>query len=159
LPALEFFEALGSANELLPAEHGTKKGLTVEYLQNFDITNQMNILRLICGLFFVPHIYAKFFVPEALGFFIASGVRQPKAWLYAACVIETTIALGLVLAILPFWAALLGCLHLLLALSFVWKVTKGKWLWNIGGYEYCLFWAICCLVVAMGYYRGGHLLV
>ena len=32
-----------------------------------------------------------------------------------------------------------------------WKVTKGKWLWNIGGYEYCLFWAICCLVVAMHY--------
>jgi hypothetical protein len=30
-------------------------------------------------------------------------------------------------------------------------VTKGKWLWNIGGYEYCLFWAICCLVVAMHY--------
>ena len=42
----------------------------MEYLQNFDITNQMNVLRLICGLFFVPHIYAKFFVPEALGFFM-----------------------------------------------------------------------------------------
>jgi len=129
----------------------------VEYLQNFDITNQINILRLICGLFFVPHIYAKFFVPEALGFFIASGAKQPKVWLYAACVIETIVALGLVFAIFPFWAAVLGCLHLLVALFFVWKVTKGKWLWNIGGYEYCLFWAICCLVVAMGYHRGGHL--
>jgi hypothetical protein len=39
--------------------------------------------------FFVPHIYAKFFVPEALGFFVASGVKPPKVWLYAACVIET----------------------------------------------------------------------
>jgi putative oxidoreductase len=107
--------------------------------------------------FFVPHIYAKFFVPEALGFFTASGVKQPKVWLYAACVIETIVALGLVFAIFPFWAALLGCLHLLVALSFVWKVTEGMWLWNIGGYEYCLFWAICCLVVAMDYYRGGHL--
>ena len=66
----------------------------MEYLQNFDITNQMNTLRLICGLFFVPHIYAKIFVPEALGFFIASGVKQPKAWLYAACVIETIVAFG-----------------------------------------------------------------
>jgi putative oxidoreductase len=141
-----------------PPWKGTKKGVAVEYLQNFDITNRMNILRLICGLFFVPHIYAKFLVPEALGFFIASGVRQPKVWLYAACVIETVITLGLVFAIFPFWAALLGCLHLLVALSFVWKVTKGKWLWNIG-YEYCLLWAICCLVVAMGYYRGGHLFI
>ncbi len=30
------------------------------YLQNFDLTNEFNILRLICGLFFIPHIYAKF---------------------------------------------------------------------------------------------------
>ena len=81
----------------------------MEYLQNFDITNQINILRLICGLFFVPHIYAKFFAPEALGFFIASGVKQPKMWLYAACVIETIVTSGLVFAIfrsgLPCWAA------------------------------------------------------
>ena len=111
------------------------------YLQNFDIMNQVNILRLISGLFFVPHIYAKFFVPEALGFFVASGVKPPKVWLYVACIIESIIAVGLVLAIFPFWAALLGCFHLLVALCFVWKVTKGKWLWNIGGYEYCLFWA------------------
>ena len=88
---------------------------------------------------------------------MASGLKPPKVWLYVACVIETIVALGLIFAIFPFWAALLGCLHLLVALSFVWKVTKGKWLWNIGGYEYCLFWAICCLIVAMDYYRGGHL--
>jgi putative oxidoreductase len=129
------------------------------YLQNFDIMNQVNILRLISGLFFVPHIYAKFFVPDALGFFVASGVKPPKVWPYVACVIESIIAVGLVLAIFPFWAALLGCFHLLVALCFVWKVTKGKWLWNIGGYEYCLFWAICCLVVAMDYYAVGRLSV
>ena len=119
----------------------------MEYLQNFDITNQVNILRLICGLFFVPHIYAKFFVPEALGFFVASGLKPPKLWLNVACVIETVVALGLIFAVFPFLSRGTG----------VWKVTKGKWLWNIGGYEYCLFWAICCLIVAMDYYRGGHL--
>ena len=42
------------------------------YWQNFDLTQGINILRLICGLFFIPHIYAKFFVPEALGFFKAA---------------------------------------------------------------------------------------
>jgi hypothetical protein len=50
-------------------------------------------------------------------------------------------------------AGALGSVHLLVAGGAVWKVTKGKWLWNIGGFEYCLFWAICCLVVAM-YYAG-----
>jgi putative oxidoreductase len=129
----------------------------LQYLQNFDLTNQMNILRLICGLFFVPHIYAKFFVPEALGFFVASGLKPAKVWLYAACVIETIVAAGLIFVVFPLLAALLACLHLLTALFFVWKVTKGKWLWNIGGCEYCLFWAICCLIVAMSYYNHNHL--
>jgi hypothetical protein len=30
-----------------------------------------------------------------------------------------------------------------------WRYSGGKWLWQIGGYEYPLFWAICCVVVAM----------
>jgi hypothetical protein len=46
-------------------------------------------------------------------------------------------------------------LHLLVAAVGVYKVT-GKWLWNIGGFEFCLFWAICCWIVAMhAYYAGG----
>ena len=56
-----------------------------------------------------------------------------------------------IFAILPFYAAALGFIHLLVAAAAVWKVMKGKWLWNIGGYEYCVFWAISCLVVAMSY--------
>jgi putative oxidoreductase len=123
------------------------------YLQNFDLTHGINILRLICGLFFIPHIYAKFFVPEALGFFVAAKFRPPAGWMYTACVIECFLAFGLIFAILPVLAGALSFVHLLVAGGAVWKVTKGKWLWNIGGYEYCLFWAICCLVVAM-YYAG-----
>ena len=47
-------------------------------VQAFDLTNPYNILRLICGLFFIPHIYAKFFVPEALGFFVAAKFKPPN---------------------------------------------------------------------------------
>ena len=36
--------------------------------QNFDLTNGINILRLICGLFFIPHIVGKFTVPATLEF-------------------------------------------------------------------------------------------
>ena len=115
------------------------------YMQNFDLTNEINILRLICGLFFIPHIYAKFYVPEALGFFVAAKFNLLKTWMYISCIIEVFIAIGLIFAIYPFIAGALGCVHLLIASAAVRKVTKGKWLWNIGGYEYCLFWAICCL--------------
>ena len=124
------------------------------YLQNFNPTDGINILRVICGLFFIPHIYAKFFVPEALGFFVAAKFNPPKTWMYVACVIEIIIATGLIFAILPFYAGVLGFIHLLVAAAAVWRVTGGKWLWNIGGYEYCVFWAISCLVVAM-HYRGA----
>ena len=121
------------------------------YLENFDLTQGINILRLICGLFFIPHIYAKFFVPEALGFFKAAKFDPPAVWMYTACVIETFLAAGLIFAILPFYAGVLAFIHLLIAGAAVWKVTNCKWLWNIGGFEYCVFWAICCLIVAMHY--------
>jgi putative oxidoreductase len=117
-------------------------------LQNFDLTNEFNILRLICGLFFIPHIYAKFFVPEALGFFVAAKFKPPATWMYAACVIEIVVAFGLIFGVYTAYAGAVGFVHLLVAAAAVYKVT-GKWLWNIGGSEYCVFWAIACLVVAM----------
>lgn len=118
-------------------------------MQNFDLTNGFNILRIICGAFFIPHLYAKFFVPEALGFFVAAKFKPPAVWMYIACAIETVLAIGLIFGIYTFYVGILGFLHLLVAAAAVYKVTAGKWLWNIGGCEYCVFWAICCLVVAM----------
>jgi putative oxidoreductase len=117
--------------------------------QSFDLTNGLTILRIICGAFFIPHIYAKFFVPEALGFFVAAKFNPPKLWMYVACVIETFLAAGLILNIFTFYAAAIAALHLAVAAVAVHRVTGGKWLWNIGGSEYCVFWAICCVVVAM----------
>jgi len=120
-----------------------------DILQNFDLTDGFNILRLICGLFFIPHIYAKFFVSEALGFFVAAKFKPPAVWMYTACVIETVLAIGLIFGIYTTYVGVIAFVYLLVAAAAVWKVTGGKWLWNIGGYEYCVFWAISCLVVAM----------
>ena len=114
----------------------------------FNLLNEFNILRIICGAFFIPHIYAKYFVPEALGFFVAAKFKPPKFWLYTACVVEVVLALGLILGIYTNIVAWVAALHLAVAAIAVYRVT-GKWLWNIGGFEYCLFWAICCVVVAM----------
>ena len=116
---------------------------------NLNLMNEFNILRIICGAFFIPHIYAKFFVPEALGFFVAAGFKPPKAWMYVACVIEVVLTIGLIFGVFTVYIAAVAAIHLLVAAIGVWKVTGGKWLWNIGGCEYCLFWAICCAVVAM----------
>ena len=119
------------------------------YLHNFDPTNGFNILRFICGAFFIPHIWAKFFVPEALGFFVAAKFRPPAAWMYLAGAIEIVLAITLILAIFPVFFGLIAAIHLTVAAVAVHRVSSGKWLWNIGGCEFPLFWAICCVVVAM----------
>jgi putative oxidoreductase len=130
-------------------------GGTMSIAANFNLLNEFNILRLICGLFFIPHIYGKFYEPAALGFFVAAKFEPPKVWMYVSGAIETVLTICLILGIFTTLAGAIACVHLLVAAFFVNRVT-GKWLWNIGGYEYCLFWAICCLVVAMhGYHTGG----
>jgi len=122
---------------------------------NFNLFDEFNILRLICGLFLIPHLYAKFCVPAALGFFVAAGFKPPKFWMYLAGVIELFLAIGLIFGIYVTITAALAAIHLLVAAAGVYRVT-GKYLWNIGGYEFCLFWAICCWIVAMhAYYAGG----
>ena len=115
----------------------------------FDLSNGSNILRIICGAFFIPHIYAKFFVPEALGFFKAAKFKPPAFWMYVACAVEIVLAITLIFGFFTTYAAALAAIHLSIAGAAVRYVTGGKWLWNIGGYEYCAFWAICCVVVAM----------
>jgi uncharacterized membrane protein YphA (DoxX/SURF4 family) len=69
--------------------------------------------------------------------------------MYVACVIETVLATGLIFGIFTTYVAAVAAFHLAVAAVAVYRVTDGKWLWNIGGYEYCLFWAISCTVVAM----------
>ena len=118
--------------------------------QNFDLTNEFNILRLICGLFLLPHLYAKasdleltYKIYDDFRLYLSSYGFSP------ACVIEIVCAIGMVFAIYTRYVALLEAVFLLVAAWAVWRHSKGKWLWQIGGFEYCLFWAICCIVVAM----------
>jgi putative oxidoreductase len=129
--------------------NGEEKFKMSALAQHFDLSNGWNILRIVCGAFFIPHIYAKFFVPEALGFFVAAKFNPPKFWMYVACIVEIILAIFLTLNIFVFYAAAIAAVHLAVAAVAVHRVTGGKWLWNIGGSEYCVFWAVCCAVVAI----------
>jgi hypothetical protein len=44
--------------------------------------------------------------------------------------------------------AAIAAIHLLVAGAATWKVTK-KWIWVIGGIEYCVFWMLACVALAM----------
>ena len=114
----------------------------------FNLLDGWNVLRIICGAFFLPHIYGKFFAKDSIGFFTAAGFKPPKFWMFAAAVAEVVIAAGLILGIYPQYAAALGAIHLLVACVALYWLTK-KWFWHLEGIEYPAFWAICCIVLAM----------
>jgi len=121
----------------------------------FDLTNGAVVLRLICALFFFPHLYFKIVgnPPPALGFFVKAGFKPPVFYMRVAMVVETIAALGLLLAIYTQWAALLAAAYLAIAAVGVCFFNRSlTWLWNLGGMEYCVFWAIACLAVAMLYW-------
>ena len=118
--------------------------------QNFDLTNAFNILRIVCGLFFIPHLFVKFQNQDFVkGFMEKVGLNPPGAWLYAAFAVEIVATIGLVLGIFTFYVAILAGVFLIVAAWATYKFSEGKWIWNFGGAEYPLFWGICCLVVAM----------
>ena len=118
--------------------------------QNFDLTDEFNILRLICGLFLLPHFYAKVSnLDFTYKLYTDFRLYPPKAWVFSCVVIEIICSIGMVFAIYTRYVALLEAIFLFVAAWAVWRYSQRKWLWNIGGYEYCLFWAICCIVVAM----------
>lgn len=121
----------------------------------FDLTNGAVLLRVICGLFFFPHIYFKIVgnPPPALGFFKAARFRPAGFWMRVALVVELVAAVALLFGIYTQWAALLAAANLLVAaIAVCFSNRCVKWLWNLNGMEFPLFWALCCVVVSMLYW-------
>jgi hypothetical protein len=74
--------------------------------------------------------------------------------MYLAAIIETALAIGLIFCIYTGVVGVIAFIHLMVAAAATYKVT-GKWLWHIGGAEYCVFWALACLVVGLEAWGGG----
>ena len=123
-------------------------------MDKFNLLNAVVILRLMCGLFFIPHVVGKFTEPATLNFFKAAGFQPAATWMYIAGAIETVLCIALVLGIYTQFFAFIAFIHLLVAAAATYKVKK-CWIWVIGGVEYCVFWAICCLVVGMHAWHAG----
>ena len=118
--------------------------------QNFDLTNEFNILRIVCGLFLVPHMVMKAKdLAATYEVYRAWRLYPPKLWARASTAIEIVGSIGLVFAIYTRYVAALVAVFMLVAAWACWRVSNGKWIWNFGGLEYPLFWSICCVVVAM----------
>jgi putative oxidoreductase len=131
--------------------------------ENFDPTNGLNILRIICGLFLFPHVMGKFAAGTVsvatAGFFAKAGFQPPEVWVYIAAFSETAAGVALVLGICTRFAAL-GAAALLAIAVYSLQVVKGfGWTWNTGGYEYPVFWAITSLAIALEAWKAHLRLV
>ena len=67
----------------------------MSFADKFNLLNEFNILRIICALFFVPHIVGKITVPATLEFFVKAGFKPPATWMYISGTIETVLCIGL----------------------------------------------------------------
>ncbi len=116
---------------------------------SFDFHDGYVLLRIICGLFFIPHMVGKITGPQNLfPIYTAMGLKPEKLWVTFSIVCEAVMAPCLILGIYTQYAAALAAVFLLAAALLTFKVSK-KWLWPIGGMEYPFFWALCCAIVAM----------
>lgn len=111
----------------------------------------VDALRVLCGVFFLPHLVLKFvFFPDTLKFFQRAGFPFGKQLIFLDAAIEIAVAAMLILNIAPRFAACVAALHLLVAAGAVWRANGHTWRWNRGGPEYPIFWSIICLIVAWG---------
>ena len=122
----------------------------MDFADSFDLTNGGNVLRIVCGLFLIPHLFVKFQSQEFVkGFMAQAGLKPPVVWLYCAFVVEIVASLGLIFDIYTAYVGMLAGIFLLVAAFASYRVSGGKWMWNFGGAEYPLFWAIVCFVIAL----------
>ncbi|MFT4182323.1 MAG: DoxX family membrane protein [Rhizobium sp.] len=106
-------------------------------------------LRILCGIWFVPHLIGKSLHFEKAGAtFEAAGFRPGTLFVGLTVVAEGLAAVGLIFSIYPGVAAILGALVLAGAGYAVLRINGMNWRWQKMGPEYPIFWAFVCLLTA-----------
>ena len=107
-------------------------------------------LRILTGLFLLPHAWGKAVAPAGpLSFFSAAGFPKPAVLIRIAFGIETILAVALISGIWPKVVAWSAAAFLLVASCATVRVSKGRWFWMVGGCEYPLFLALCCVIMGV----------
>ncbi|MBC7986809.1 MAG: DoxX family protein [Sphingomonadaceae bacterium] len=105
------------------------------------------VLRMLCGLWFLPHIAGKLLNAQlASGTFEKVGLKPGRLFLYATVAMELLAAFGLVFGIYPRVAAALAVFVLAGASYAVLRMHGFNWRWNRQGPEYMVFWSIVCVL-------------
>ena len=114
------------------------------------VPEPLSWLRIICGIWFIPHILGKIqnFELAAGSTFAKAGLRPPKLFAALTILLEILAAAGLVLGIWPRLAAVCAALVLGGASYAVLRINGFNWRWQRQGPEYMIFWALTCILSA-----------
>jgi putative oxidoreductase len=111
----------------------------------------LTILRVLCGIWFLPHCIGKASNIEASSVtFDKAGMRPARFFVVLTVILEIVAGLGLVLNIQPRLAAVLAMAVLLGASYAVIKIDGFNWRWKNKGPEFMVFWAIACALSVSG---------
>lgn len=104
------------------------------------------MLRILCGLWFLPHCLGKMRNVDAaaMNSFKKAGLPQPHKLVIVTIAAELLAAAGLISGILEKAAAGLAVAVLGGAAYAVVKIHGLQWRWQRMGPEYMIFWAIAC---------------
>jgi putative oxidoreductase len=110
------------------------------------IVDARTAVRIVCGLFFLPHTIAKLRnIERASQFFDKAGLVPPRLFVVLTTILEVVAACGLISGLYPRLGATIAAGILLVAAGAIARVHALKWRWQHPGVEYMLFWAIICL--------------
>jgi putative oxidoreductase len=118
--------------------------------QDFDFTNPLVVVRLMCGLFYIPHALFKIMgFAGSLTAFAAMGFQPPMPWVLMAIITEVICAVGLTFNLHVQFVGLMSAGVMAFA-AYGTFATKGvHWMWNFGGVEYIAFWGVSSFMLAV----------
>ena len=109
-----------------------------------------SILRVLCGLWFLPHCIGKMRnVGPASATFAKAGFHPPGAFVIITIIVELIAGTGLVFNILPQLAAGLAVAVLLGASYAVVRINGWNWRWQKQGPEFMVFWSATCVLTVL----------
>jgi putative oxidoreductase len=114
----------------------------------------MNMVRILLGLFYAPHVYQKLTgIDASLAFFAKAGLEPAALFLGLAILCESAAFIALIGGFFTRWAGLLsaGCM---VVAAYAIFATKGvNWYWAKGGVEYLVLWGLLSLAVSADAWR------
>lgn len=116
----------------------------------------LELLRILCGIWFVPHIIGKLsHYRKAAATFESVSLKPGLLFVGLTIGLECVAAFGLVFNVLPGYAAICGAVVLLGASYAIVRINGLNWRWQKMGPEFPLFWALICVGLALVYQPFG----